>query len=575
MARGFTVLYFQFPLCFNLPKRTAITMTTPQPTPLWWQTGVVYQIYPRSYMDSNNDGIGDLDGITSRLDYLASLGINAIWLSPFMRSPMKDFGYDVADYTDVDPIFGDLAAFDRFVAAAKARHIKVIIDYVPNHTSDQHAWFQESRSSKDNPKRDWYVWADAKSDGSLPNNWLSVFGGPAWELDPQTGQYYLHSFLKEQPDLNWRNPQVKAAMLDVLRFWLERGVDGFRIDVAHFIMKDPAMRDNPLNSSGEGVPFKPMGQYDSQIHLYDKGHQDVHAVFREIRALLNSFDAVGPRYSVGEIHIFDWDEWATYYGQNNDELHMPFNFGLVNLDWNPAWIRRVVESVEAALAKRPTTAPGAWPNYVLGNHDEHRIASRIGAAQARVAMMLLLTLRGTPTIYYGDEMAMPDTHIPPEREQDPWGINMPGLGLGRDPERTPMQWDTSANAGFSAANVETWLPIGDDYTTYNVASQNQDPQSTLKFSRQLLALRHAQAALHSGTYQTASGTIPDSCYAYLRTDGTTRYLIALNLRDTPATLSIAGGGNGAVTLSTHLDRTETVDLSALHLRPNEGCIILL
>jgi alpha-glucosidase len=548
-------------------------MTTQNP--LWWQSGVVYQIYPRSFMDSNGDGIGDLDGITSRIDYLADLGIDAIWLSPFMKSPMKDFGYDVSDYTDVDPIFGDIGAFDRLVQAAHARGIRIVIDYVPNHSSDQHPWFIESRSSKDNPKRDWYVWRDRKADGSPPNNWVAVFGGSSWEYDPHTDQSYLHSFLTSQPDLNWRNPEVKAAMLDALRVWLERGVDGFRIDVAHFIMKDPALRDNPVNASNQGVAFKPMGQYDTLIHVHDKGHPDVHGIFREMRALFDSYSGERPRYSVGEIHEFDWDLWASYYGQNLDELHMPFNFGLVNVAWEAGMIQERIDAVETATAKLPKLpAPGAWPNYVLGNHDEHRIASRIGIGQARVAMMLLLTLRGTPTIYYGDELGMADGHIPPEKEQDPWGKQMPGLGLGRDPERTPMQWNTSPNAGFSPAGVETWLPVADHYTTINVESQQKDPRSMLNFTKRLLALRRSEAALSVGDYQ-ALGGLPADVFAFTRATAGKTFVVVLNLSGQPRKVNAPAGGHGEIILATDMVRSGSAVLEDLSLAGDEGLIIQL
>src|SRR5258708_26745486 len=362
--------------------------------PLWWKRGVVYQIYPRSYKDSNADGIGDLAGIIEKLDYVSDvLGVDAIWLSPIYPSPMADFGYDVSNYTDIDPIFGDLATFDKLVEQAHKRNVKIIIDYVPNHTSDQHPWFVEARSSRTKPRGDWYVWADGKP-GAPPNNWLSIFGGGAWQFDENTGQHYLHSFLKEQPDLNWRNPDVKAAMLDALRFWLERGVDGFRLDVAHFIMKDPAMRDLPPNPNLEPGFTSAKGEYDSLLHIYDVGHEDVHGVFREIRQLLDSYSANQPRFAVGEIHVFDWKKWASYYGEKLDELHMPFNFALIRAPWKPAVAREVIDAVDAAVPEE------WWPNYVLGNHDEHRVSSRIGAAQARACIMLLLTLRATPTLYY-------------------------------------------------------------------------------------------------------------------------------------------------------------------------------
>ena len=465
---------------------------------LWWQTGVVYQIYPRSFVDTTANGVGDLRGVISKLDYLDdTLGIDAIWLSPFYPSPMADFGYDVADYTDVHPLFGDLAAFDDLIAEAHRRGLKIIIDFVPNHSSNQHPWFLESRSSRDNPKRDWYVWADPKPDGGgagqhrLPNNWLSVFGGSAWEWDEATCQYYLHSFLKEQPDLNWRNPEVKAAMFDVVRFWLERGVDGFRLDVAHYIMKDPEMRDNPVNPNPQGTLRRPAREYDLLIHLHDKGHPDTHNVFREFRQLLDAYSAGQPRFSVGEIHIFDWQKWASYYGENLDELHMPFNFALLNVEWEAREVREVVDALEAAIP------PGAWPNYVLGNHDYWRIASRYGQAQARVAAMLLLTLRGTPTLYYGDEIGMTDVPVPPEQQQDPWGLNQPGFT--RDPCRTPMQWISGPNAGFSAPETpELWLPLASDYQEVNVERQLEDPSSILSLHRCLLAYRKATPALKWG-----------------------------------------------------------------------------
>lgn len=537
---------------------------------LWWQTGVIYQIYPRSFQDSNGDGIGDLAGINQRLDYLSdTLGVDALWLSPFYPSPMADFGYDVANYTDVDPLFGDLATFDRLVEEAHRRNIRVIIDFVPNHTSDQHPWFLESRSSRDNLKRNWYVWADPKPDGSLPNNWLSLFGGPAWEWDEKTGQYYLHSFLKEQPDLNWRNPEVKAAMLDAVRFWLERGVDGFRIDVAHFIMKDPELRDNPLSPQAVAEDYKPMGEYDTQIHLHDKGHPDVHAVFREWRALLDAYSAERPRYSVGEIHIFDWAEWCSYYGANLDELHMPFNFALLWAPWQAAAIRKVVDGLETALPE------GAWPNYVLGNHDEPRLASRYGREQARLAAMLLLTLRGTPTLYYGDEIGMTNVPIPPEKEQDPFGKRVSGLGLGRDPERTPMQWDSSPNAGFAAPEVkELWLPLARDYQEVNVAHQLTELRSTLNLYRRLLAYRRATPTLQWGSYRALDAGTAD-CFVFLRQTGEQRVLVALNFSSQEQKLSLPELGSGEIVVSTSMDREGEVNLTDFSLRGSEGLVIRL
>jgi len=536
---------------------------------IWWQRGVIYQVYPRSFMDSNGDGVGDLAGITSRLDYLAdTLGVDTIWLSPFYPSPMADFGYDVMDYTGVDPIFGDLAAFDELVRQAHRRDLKVIIDIVPNHSSDRHPWFVESRASRSSPKRDWYVWADARPDGSPPNNWLSVFAGPAWEWDALTGQYYLHSFLKEQPDLNWRNPQLKAAMLDVLRSWLERGVDGFRIDVAHFIMKDPLLRDNPVKSTATQSFHKPMGEYDTLEHIYDNNHPDAHAVYRDIRQLLDAYSVQRPRVSIGEIHIFDWKRWAAYYGAQLDEIHMPFNFNLLRIPWQAPAIRDMVDALEAALPD------GAWPNYVLGNHDEIRLASRIGPQGARQAALLLLTLRGTPTLYYGDEIGMKNVDIPLELQQDPWGKRVPGLG--RDGCRTPMQWDDNPYGGFSPAGGRgPWLPLAEDYHQVNVQRQLEQPDSILNLYRRLLALRKASAALQAGDYQPLD-LAPEVCFAYLRTlPGQTGYLTAINFSPTEITLEYPNMATGNLVLSTFLDRREPLKFSKLTLRPYEGVLIEL
>ena len=538
-------------------------------TSLWWQDGIIYQIYPRSFKDSNGDGIGDLQGIISQLAYLHWLGVDALWLSPFYPSPMVDFGYDVSNYTDVDPIFGDMATFDELVQQAHKYGIKVIIDYVINHSSDQHPWFLESRSSRSAPRRDWYIWVDPRPDGSVPNNWVSLFGGSAWEWDAATEQYYLHSFDRRQPDLNWRNPEVQVAMFDVLRFWLEHGVDGFRIDAAHMIMKDPQLRDNPPNLTGARVSLKPLGsEYDSQHHLYDKEHPDGHDVYRALRRLLDSYSSEQPRVALGEMHILDWKAWASYYGANLDEMHMPFNFSLLNTVWNAQAIRQAVDTLEAVLV------PGAWPNNVLGNHDEPRIVSRLGPAQARIAIMLLLTLRGTPTLYYGDELGMHDGEIPPERVYDPVEKNNPGLGLGRDPERTPMQWDASPNAGFCPPDTEPWLPIPADYQQINVAVEREDPHSQLSLTRRLIALRRSTPALTTGSYHPIEGG-PDDCFVYLRQSSDQRYLIAMNFSSHEQSVKLSEMGNGRIVLSTYLDREEPIDLALLHLRSDEGCVIEL
>jgi len=535
--------------------------------PLWWQRGVVYQIYPRSFQDTTGDGVGDLRGILSRLDYLAWLGVDAIWISPFYRSPMKDFGYDVSSYTDVDPLFGDLATCDELIRRAHDLGMHVIIDFVPSHTSEEHPWFVESRSSRASAKRAFYVWADARDDGSPPSNWLSVFGGSAWQWDEATGQFYLHSFLKEQPDLNWRNPEVRAAILDAMKFWLDRGIDGFRLDAVLQMMKDPEMRDNPPRARRGQPMHRPMGAYDSQEHVYDRGHPDVHGVFRAIRRLLDGYGQERPRMAVGELHVFDWPAWASYYGADLDELHLPFNFGLLKARWEASSVRAVVDGLEAALPL------GAWPNYVLGNHDEPRIATRIGAEQARVAAMLVLTLRGTPTLYYGDELGMRDVPIPPEQIQDPWEKLTPGLGVGRDPARTPMPWTSDVHGGFCPPTVSPWLPLGADLASVNVAALRADPRSTLSFVRALLALRRATPALHRGSYRAVDGA-PD-CFVFVREHGAARYVVALNLGGEARDVALAGFDRGRVAVSTHMDREGDVSLASFPLRANEGCVIEL
>jgi alpha-glucosidase len=536
---------------------------------LWWQTGVIYQVYPRSFKDSTGSGIGDLVGIIEKLDYLRNvLGVDAIWISPFYPSPMKDFGYDVADYVDVDPVFGDLKTFDKLLQLAHQRRLRVIIDLVINHTSDQHSWFLESRTSKDNPKRDWYVWVDPKPDGSLPNNWLSVFGGSAWEWDEKTGQYYLHSFLKEQPDLNYRNPEVREAMKDVIRFWLDRGVDGFRIDVAHYIMKDPELRDNPTNPNPLSRGHRPLYEYDTQIHLYDKGHTDLHQVYREFRQVLDRYNGDWPRVTIGEVHIFELDEWVTYYGNKLDEIHMPFNFRLLYSQWEAKIVKNVVDELESALPD------GAWPNYVLGNHDESRLASRVGKAQARVAAMLLLTLRGTPTLYMGDEIGMANVDIPAEYIQDPPGLLHPTFG--RDPCRTPMQWDDSQNAGFSDADVQRlWLPLADDYQDVNVKRAIDDPSSILNLYRRLLEYRKTTASLQWGEYRPVE-SIAEDCFAFTRmAESGPEVLVILNFSPNDRNISMPEMRRGKIVISTVLDRSEGVNLKDLTLRGDEGIIVEL
>jgi alpha-glucosidase len=535
---------------------------------LWWQTGVFYQIYPRSFQDSNGDGIGDLVGITQRLNYLSeTLSVDAIWLSPIYPSPMHDFGYDVANYTDIHALFGTLADFDHLLEETHRRGLKLIIDLVPNHTSDEHPWFVESRSSRDNPKRDWYIWRDPASDGGPPNNWLSHFGGPAWTFDEHTGQYYMHQFVKQQPELNYRNPEVATAMLDVMRFWLDRGVDGFRVDVIGLMMKDPLFRDEPLNPAWDGIyPFTKLQ------HIYTANLPEVHDLIREMRAVLDSYD---DRMMVGETYMPN-DMLMKYYGSPDIlECHLPFNFQLILAKWDAAGVRKMVDDYETALP------PDAWPNWVLGNHDQHRLATRIAVNQARVANMLLLTLRGTPTCYYGDELGMEDVPIPPEKVQDPPAVNQPEIAdiVGRDPERTPMQWDDSPNAGFSSPDVkDLWLPLASNYKEVNVAKELAEPHSFLNYYRKLLAYRKATPALQWGSYRsldTRSAETQKKCFIFERQAGDQRVLVALNFSGQDQKLSLPESGTGRIILSTNLDREAEVNLADFNLRANEGCIIKL
>lgn len=553
------------------PDRRAPASVGRDSTRPWWQTGVLYQIYPRSFQDADGDGIGDLDGITARLGYVAALGVDAVWISPFYPSPLADGGYDVADYCDVDPVLGDLAAFDRLVAEAHRLGLRVVIDWVPNHSSDRHPWFESSRADRQSPHRDWYVWRDARPGTgpgtgrppAPPNNWLSAFGGPAWTWDEATEQFYLHSFLPEQPDLNWRHDGLRSAMLDTLRFWLGRGVDGFRVDVAHHIAKDPLLRDNPPEPHPD-AGHKPVSDYDRQRHVHDRAHPDVHALFREFRSLVDGYP--GERALFGEIHLgHDLAQWATYFGEG-DELHLPLNFGLLAAPWTAAGLRDHVGRVEASLP------PDAWPSYVLGSHDERRLASRLWPAGARLAAVLLLTLRGTPTLYAGDEIGTPQVEIPPDRVRDPAGVRTGVPGLGRDGGRTPMAWEASDGAGFSTAPADQlWLPLHPAHATVNVESALSDPDSLLALYRSLLALRRKTPALHRGRYAPLAAG-PDDVYGYERSDGDARALVVLNLGEASVRVPLLTGRwrIGASTHS-HLEAQVSDDLE---LSPYEGVVLV-
>jgi len=532
--------------------------TSPLANFKWWERGIIYQVYPRSFMDSDGDGIGDLAGIRSKLDYLQWLGVDAIWISPIYPSPMADFGYDISNYTDIDPIFGDLNDFDALLADAHARGLKVLLDYVPNHTSDQHPWFLDSRSSRDSAKRDWYIWRNPKPDGGPPNNWLSNFGGGAWEWDEKTEQYYYHAFLKEQPDLNWRNPEVQKGMLRVLRFWLDRRVDGFRVDVMHHMVKDMEFRDNPPNPD-----WRPgMSPYRELLTTYTADLPEVQDIVAKLRSVVEEYD---DRMLVGEIYL-PVERLMAYYGASGKGAHLPFNFQLIRLPWNAREIAAAVERYEALLP------PDAWPNWVLGNHDKSRVATRVGRAQARVAAMALLTLRGTPTMYYGDEIGMHDVPIPFEQVRDPFEKNVPGLGLGRDPERTPMQWSGEEYAGFTKGI--SWLPLANDYPRVNVSLAQRQPNSFLTLYRRLIELRRAEPALSVGDFGPLPGD--DDLMAYIRKTDERRLLVVLNLSPKTKSFSISNlQCRGFLLLSTYLDRGREGLQDEIALRADEGAIIEL
>jgi alpha-glucosidase len=521
----------------------------------WWRDAVLYQIYPRSWMDADGDGIGDLAGITSRLDHLVWLGVDGLWLSPIYPSPMADFGYDVADHTDVHPQFGTLADFDALVTAAHARGLRVILDFVPNHTSDRHAWFIAASCARDDPRRDWYVWRDPAPDGGPPNNWMSRFGGgPAWTYHEPTCQWYLHTFLPEQPDLNWRNPEVREAMRDVLRFWLDRGVDGFRVDVAHRIVKEAQLRDNPPDPEfREGMPA-----YRRVTERYSRNWHEVHEVHRLLRTTVEEYDDP-PRVLAGEVNL-DPDELVAYYG-DDDELHLPLNFHtIVDLAWTPRAIADLVAQIEAA------TPAFAWPSWILSNHDKSRFPTRIGRALARQALVFLLTARGTAVLYYGDELAMGDGDVPPDAMQDPWGRHVPDES--RDPERTPMPWDASSNGGFCPPDVVPWLPLTGDARTRNVERQRGDPASELHLVRDLLTLRARRPSLRSGRYETV--VVSNEVYAYTRSRDGECTMVALSFSDGVTSLPLASPHD--VLRSTDTDRTGPVE-QHLTLAPYEAVVL--
>jgi alpha-glucosidase len=518
----------------------------------WWHDGVVYQIYVRSFADTDGDGIGDLPGVIDRLDHLEWLGVDGIWLSPIHPSPNRDWGYDVADYLDVHPELGDLATMDRLVAEAGARDIRILLDLVPNHTSDRHAWFADSRSSREAAHRDWYVWADPGPDGSAPNNWLSVFGGPAWELDPATGQCYLHNFLPGQPDLNWWNREVRDAFDEIMRFWFDRGIAGFRIDVANGLIKDAEMRDNPAPTEDDPPEVRRRGQR----FVHNMNRPEVHDVYRRWRTLV---EASG-RVLVGETWLFDPEVLATYYGNDLDELHLCFNFAFMFADLEAAALRAIVEATEASFPA------GAQPAWTASNHDVGRFASRWCAgdpARIRCALMTLLTLRGTPFLYYGDEIGMVEMPIEGEDVRDEPGL-IGEAQVVRDPGRTPMQWAAEPGAGFTRGDVRPWLPIGDPALA-NVADQRSDPTSHLHLCRDLIALRRSRPDLRSGAYAPLPS--PEGVWAWRRGEET---VVAVNLSGDAASLTV---GPATILIDTERSRDGDAVEGDISLGPWEGAVL--
>ena len=495
----------------------------------WWKHAVFYEIYPRSFADSNNDGVGDLKGIASKMDYLKDLGVDAIWISPCFPSPQVDFGYDVSDYENIDPMYGTLADFDAMTSEAKKRGIRVILDFVVNHSSDQHKWFIDSKSSRTAEHRDWYIWRDGKGPGQPPNNWTSTFGGSAWKFDPITGQYYYHYFYAEQPDLNWRNPKVADAMFDVTRWWYKRGVGGFRLDAVDTLFEDPKLHDNPI-LAGKNAFGDPIEE-----NKYDTKLPEVHDVLRGLRKVTNEYNGV----LIGETWTADIAELNQYYGKSNDELQLPMDFLFTTVNrLSPAEFRKQIAAVNSA---------SGWPTFVISNHDIVRSYDRYGDGQhndqiAKLMAGLYLTLRGTPIMYYGEEIGMKTT--PPTRKEDvkdPIGRSGWPKEKGRDGERTPMQWDENANAGFS--QTAPWLPVPPTYKMHNVADELKDPDSVLSFYKKVLKLRHTSRALLDGDYLPVNEN-DQNVLSYVRFDKSQSVVVALNMSGAEQKVDFGFSKNG-------------------------------
>jgi alpha-glucosidase len=562
-------------------KSESVPLSTSQSSPRlqveentpWWKEAVIYQIYPRSFQDSNGDGVGDLQGIIDRLDYLKgspdSLDIDAIWLSPIYPSPMYDFGYDISDFENIDPIFGNLHTFKKLLEECKKRNIKLIMDLVVNHTSHVHPWFIESRSSKDNPKRDWYIWKDPVN-GKEPNGWMAAFGGKAWEFDEKTGQYYYHGFTVQQPDLNWRNPEVQEAIFKMIQFWLDMGVDGFRLDVVNYYFKDDEFRDNPYNF------FRGLRDYERQYHIYDRNLPETHDILKKLRKLMDSYE--GDRMTVGE--VFQEPPGtaklpASYYGKNSDELHMAFNFSFLYCSWNAKSFAQSIKNWEITLKEHD------WPNYTLSNHDQRRHFTRYakkGASihRAKIAAMMLLTLRGTPFLYYGEEIGMPSPWLRKKYIRDPLGLRYWPLYMGRDWARMPMCWDKSKYSGFSTKHP--WLPLPKNFKEICVSEQENDPHSLLSLYKELIKIRKREITLRKGQIRLVFEDQP-TILSYLRIFHDDYILVLLNFTDDAHRIKTKHdeipSSNGMILFSTNRNRDQEVDLNHFTLSPYEGIIIRL
>jgi alpha-glucosidase len=524
----------------------------------WWQDGVIYQIYPRSFYDSNGDGIGDLEGIRQKLDYLQDLGVDAIWLSPIYPTPDADFGYDVADYMDIDPKFGTLDDFKALVKDAKERNIHLVLDLVLNHTSDQHPWFIESKSSKDNPKKDWYMWLPPKKNGEVPNGWQSIFGGKGWEYVPERDEYYFHMFYKQQPDLNWRNPEVEEAIYDVFRFWLDLGVDGFRLDVFNCYFKDKDFRDNP--------PKLGIRAFDRQQHIYDTDQPELLGVLQNIRKIV---DENPDGFTIGETFISTPEKAALYCQPGN--LHMTFNFDFLWSKWNPKSFVNVIQSWEDRLA------PGSWPTYVLNNHDVIRAGTRYGKREdddiLKAAAVLLLTMRGTPFLYYGEEIGMRDIKVKRKDILDPIGRKYWPFHKGRDGCRSPMQWEPSTNAGFGQG--KPWLPVHPNYMSRNVKAMQTDKNSIWYTYQKLLKLRKEYEVLRTGMFLPVTFD-QKSLLAYLRQNDTDTILVVINFRGRKTRLALGANlmqADWDVLMTTNPYGDLFRDKGYISLAGDEACIL--